>query len=167
MHSKKNISRDSILLKEGDSLVVNKLEVAQIFRAHFSSFLKDNDSDGHHDDNFRFTSHPSIFAIQTHCSAEEAFQFRSVCPHEVEHILKSLDPKKATGYKIPPRTLRDGADALAYPLSVLINKIIDSGSLQAAWKLAEICPIFKKDDPYDKSNYRPVSILVTVDKVFE
>ena len=87
---------------------------------------------------------------------------------EVELILKSLDPKKATGYdKIPPRTLRDGADALAYPLSVLINKIIDSGSVPAAWKLAEICPIFKKDDPHDKSNYRPVSILVTLDKVFE
>ena len=57
-------------------------------------------------------------------------------------------------------TSRDGADALAYPLSVVINKIIESGSVPAAWKLAEICPIFKKDDPQDKSNYRPVSILV-------
>ena len=168
MHSKKNISRDSIHLKEGDSLVVNKLEVAQIFSVHFSSFLNDNDSDGHHNDIFRFTSHPGISAIQTHCSAEEAFQFRSVCPPEVELILKSLDPKKAAGYdKIPPRTLRDGADALAYPLSVLINKIIVSGSVPAAWKLAENCPIFKKDDPHDKSNYRPVSIIVTLDKVFE
>ena len=80
MHSKKNISRDSIHLKEGDSLVVNKLEVAQIFNAHFSSFLKDNDSDGHYNDNSRFTCHPSISAIQTHCSAREAFQFRSVSP---------------------------------------------------------------------------------------
>ena len=60
--------------------------------------------------------------------------------------------------------MRDGADALAYPLSVLISKIIDSGSVLAAWKLAEV---FKKDDPPDKSNYRPVSILVTLDKVFE
>ena len=47
------------------------------------------------------------------------------------------------------------------------NKIIDSGSVPAAWKLAEIYPTFKKDDPHDKSNYRPVSILVTLDKVFE
>ena len=94
MHSKKNISRDSIHLKEGDSLVVNKLEVAQIFSMHFSSFLNDNDSDGHHNDIFHFTSHPSISVIQTHCSAEEAFQFRSVCPPEVKLILKSLDPKK-------------------------------------------------------------------------
>ena len=35
-----------IHLKEGDDLVVNKLEVAQIFSAHFSSFLKGNASDG-------------------------------------------------------------------------------------------------------------------------
>ena len=46
MHSKKNISRDSIHLKEGDSLIVNKLEIAQIFSAHFSSFPKDIDSHG-------------------------------------------------------------------------------------------------------------------------
>ena len=123
------------------------MEVAQIFSAHFSSFLTDNDSDGHHSDNSRLTSHPSISAIQTHCSAEEAFQFRSVCRPEVELILLSI-----TGYeKIPRRTLRDGAAALAYPLPVLINKIIDSGSVPAAWKLAEICPIFKKDDPHDRS----------------
>jgi len=57
MHSKKNISRDSIHLKEGESLVVNKLEVAEIFSAHFTSFLKDNDSDGHYYGNSRFTSH--------------------------------------------------------------------------------------------------------------
>ena len=61
----------------------------------------------------------------------------------------------------------DGADVLAYPLSVLVNKIIDSGSVPAAWKPAEICPIFKKDAPHVNSNYRPVPILVTMGKVFE
>ena len=39
--------------------------------------------------------------------------------------------------------------------------------MPTAWKLAKICPIFKQDDPHDKSNYRPVSILVTLDKIFE
>ena len=164
MHSKKHISQDSIHLKEGNSLVGNELEVAQIFSTHFSSFLKDNDSDGDHSDNSCFTSHPSISAIQTHCSVEETFQFPFVSPPEVELILKSFDPEKATCYdKIPPRTSRDGADALSYPLSVLTNKIIDSGSVPVAWKWAEICPIFKKDNPHDKSKYWPVLILVILD----
>ena len=64
-HSKKNISWDSIHLKEGDRLVVNKLEVAHIFSAHFSSILKDNDSNGHHNDNFRFISHPCKYLCYT------------------------------------------------------------------------------------------------------
>ena len=34
-------------------------------------------------------------------------------------------------------------------------------------KLANITPIFKKDDPLDKSNYRPVSILPLLSKVYE
>ena len=34
-------------------------------------------------------------------------------------------------------------------------------------KLAEVIPLFKKDDPFDKSNYRPVSLLSHVSKVFE
>ena len=32
---------------------------------------------------------------------------------------------------------------------------------------ADIRPIFKKEDPLDKTNYRPISILPTVSKVFE
>ena len=93
-----------------------------MFSAHFSSFLKDNDSDGHHYGNFK--SHPSILAIHTPCSAEETFQFRSVSPPEVALILKSLDPKKATGYdKIPPRSLRDGAESLC--LSAICSYLQD------------------------------------------
>ena len=49
----------------------------------------------------------------------------------------------------------------------LSTRSLISDSVPAAWKLAEICPILKKDNPHNKSNYRPVSILVTLDKVFE
>ena len=49
----------------------------------------------------------------------------------------------------------------------LSTRSLISDSVPAARKLAEICPIFQKDNPHNKSNYRPVSILVTLDKVFE
>ena len=48
-----------------------------------------------------------------------------------------------------------------------LNTVIDNACVPAEWKLAEICPIFKRDDQFDKSKYRPVSILVLLDKVFE
>ena len=87
---------------------------------------------------------------------------------ETELILKSLDSNKATGHdQIPAHVLRDGASVLAGPIVRLINTVIDSACVPAEWKLAEICPIFKRDDEFDKSKYRPVSILVLLDKVFE
>ena len=48
-----------------------------------------------------------------------------------------------------------------------LTLFIDNACVPAEWELAEICPIFKRDDEFDKSKYRPVSILVLLDKVFE
>ena len=87
---------------------------------------------------------------------------------ETELILKSLDPNKDTGQdQIPARVLRDGASVLAAPIARLTNTVIDNACVPAEWKLAEISPIFKRADEFDKFKYRPVSILVLLDKVFE
>ena len=34
-------------------------------------------------------------------------------------------------------------------------------------KLADMTPVFKKKDPFNKINYRPVSFLPSVSKIFE
>ena len=87
---------------------------------------------------------------------------------ETELILQSLDPNKAAGHnQIPAHVLQDGASVLAAPIVRHVNAVIDNACVPAERKLAEICPIFKRDDEFDKSKYRPVSILVLVDKVFE
>ena len=44
-------------------------------------------------------------------------------------------------------------------LTNCINKSIKTGCFPDSLKEANITPIFKRDDPLDKSNYRPVSIL--------
>ena len=36
-----------------------------------------------------------------------------------------------------------------------------------AWKTANVCAVFKKGDPSVASNYRPISLLNTLEKVFE
>ena len=111
--------------------------------------------------------HPSIAAIREECVTAQ-FEFDHVSMAETGLILQSLDPNKATGHdQIPARVLLDGASVLAAPIALLINTVIDKACVPAKWKLAEICPIFKRDDEFDKSKYRPVSILVLLDKVFE
>ena len=86
---------------------------------------------------------------------------------EVKNIFLSIKPNKATDCDfIPPRVLKQSADILCYPLSTLINNVLDTASIPQQWKLGEITPVFKKDYRLNKSNYRPLTILPSLSKVF-
>ena len=52
-------------------------------------------------------------------------------------------------------------------LANCINECIKQNKFPNELKIADITPIFKKEDPLDKTNYRPISILPTVSKIFE
>ena len=48
-----------------------------------------------------------------------------------------------------------------------LNKCIKDGEYVEDFKKAEVCPLYKKDGRKENSNYRPVSILSNVSKVYE
>ena len=58
-------------------------------------------------------------------------------------------------------------EEVASLLTPIYNEIISRGTWPEQWKWEEWTPVFKKDDALNKCNYRPVTVLVTVDKVFE
>ena len=67
---------------------------------------------------------------------------------EVQQVLGKLDPNKATGHDgIPAKILRDCSKELALPLANLFNTSIVFEHFPSDWKLAEVCAVFKKDDP--------------------
>ena len=49
----------------------------------------------------------------------------------------------------------------------MINNAIDTGTFPDALKKADVTPVFKKADQLSKENYRPVSILSCLSKVYE
>ena len=99
---------------------------------------------------------------------EHSLNFLSSSPFEVETMLKSLQLGKATGPDaINNRVLKELAKPLSFPLSDLFNFSLTSGKVPLIWKVANVTPIFKKDDPSVVSNYRPISLLSTVGKVLE
>ena len=53
------------------------------------------------------------------------------------------------------------------PYVIFFNYSLESCSLPVSWKTSNICPIFESGDPSTPSNYRPVSLLNTMEKVFE
>ena len=52
-------------------------------------------------------------------------------------------------------------------MTKLINFCILNRSLPSEWKQARLTPVFKRGIDTDKANYRPVSILTSLSKVFE
>ena len=91
-----------------------------------------------------------------------------VNPCEVLNVIKKLNVDKAVGPDgINNRVLKICGDQLAEPLTYIFNKCISSGYFPDEWKLANVTPIFKKGNHQLMSNYRPVSLLSLVSKVFE
>ena len=92
----------------------------------------------------------------------------NITPAQVKQILLDLDPSKSVGPdSISNKLLKACADTLCYPLSYIFQKSLDQGIFPDSWKEALITAIFKKLDPSLTSNYRPISLLNCISKVFE
>ena len=95
---------------------------------------------------------------------ETHFSFKTV----IKKHLKNIKINKATGHDLlPSKLLKPWSPSLCYPLCYKLNMSFTSGMFPDILKQAEICPIFKKGDVMNVCNYRPVSILPIVSKIFE
>ena len=115
----------------------------------------------------KFECHPSILKIRD-TVAPSQFSFSETSFSEVEKELIQLNPKKACTFQnIPPKHLKQTSEVCAPVLSNLINESIRNNKFPEELKLADITPVFKKDDATSVKNYRPVSVLPVVSKIFE
>ena len=93
----------------------------------------------------------------------------SVTPKSVKKVIMNLDLSKAPGPdSIPVVVLRNCEPELSYILAELFNKCLKESCFPNCWKVPSVVPIFKNvGERSTAKNYRAVSLLSVVSKVFE
>jgi hypothetical protein len=87
---------------------------------------------------------------------------------DVYNVLLNLDISKCNGPDmIPILVYKRCAEVLAPSLTLLFNRSLLSGIIPYEFKFANVIPVFKKGEPNLVNNYRPISILPTVEKIME
>ena len=114
------------------------------------------------------TSHPSCQLITSNIQTPIHFDFKLVTQENIQALISKCISKKATGIDgIPAIFFKSCCRTISKPLSKLINYSLSNSTFPNRLKLAQVIPVYKKNDPLDKHNYRPISILPFMSKRFE
>lgn len=158
-----NVNKNTVLL-ENNALINNQNDVCQIFNDFFANVAKDIGNDSTVVDEY----HPSIMKIKENISDDVRLVFEPVGEKYVSRQLDALDIRKATGHDgISAKLLKNAKPSIVKHVTSIINKSLTTAVFPETLKIAQVVPIHKKNSTLDKGNYRPVSILPVMSKLFE
>ena len=115
----------------------------------------------------KYKNHPSITAIKE--KAKNAiFSFHEVGKDKIKKEINRLNKNKASQKSdIPAKIIHDSVDLFADFIVGSLKGTIKTSIFSSCLNLADITPLHKKGRKDNKENYRPVSILPTLSKIFE
>ena len=101
-------------------------------------------------------------------SSTAKFKFKTISVMQVIKALKKLINSKATGiHGIPNKALKDTAEIIAPSLTNIFNFSVTTKVFPDDLKVGKVAPAYKSGDRDNLNNYRPISVLPTVARVFE
>ena len=173
----KGLNTNSIVLVEDNGIVRNEEIIANIMNSYFTNItthLKLKPTKIDPKTNLEsiidtFQNHESVQRIQlANFHSKSSLKFNSVSELDFKKEILHLSSKKATRKgDIPAKILKNSINTYLSELTILINNCLKEGVFRDDLKLADITPIFKNEDSLIKKNYRPISILSHLSKVFE
>ena len=99
---------------------------------------------------------------------KERFQFKQIKPAKVITVLGKLKNGKATGiHNIPNKSLKLSKDIIASSLTTIFNACIKERIFINDFKTGKVSPVFKSSRKDFPGNYRPITALPTIARVFE
>ena len=106
--------------------------------------------------------------IRNRIDKNSIFSFKEIGKTEVIKEIKNLDIKKGSlSSDIPTKIIKEFDDLFAIFITENFNLCLNKGEFPEILKIAEVTPIYKKANPFEKDNYRPISILSNISKIYE
>ena len=169
---------DKIILGEKGEVLSKNEEIATHFNNYFNNItrglniekwcISENSSDDPLVNAIRkYENHPSIIKIKSSVETAQLFDFNFVSSNDISKIINSLDLTKKASGAIPTKIVKLANKQICKDLANCINECIKQNKFPNELKIADVTPVLKKDDPLDKTSYRPISMLPTVSKIFE
>ena len=166
------------MLLENNSIKTNEKEIATIMNDYFINITKNLDLKSSKKCTAKdlnsivseFDDHISIKKIKDFFPDINVndFEFETVTMEDVKKEILNLNTKKSsTSGSIPATILKQSLDIYVPYLTKSVNYTINESEFPAELKHSEVIPLSKKEDPLKKENYRPVSLLPHLSKVFE
>ena len=186
--SKITLIEKNIVSQEGQEKIVSEKiitedqAVAEVFNNFFINIVPNLkiSTDHGYDNDFiatddqvtnavnKFRNHSSIIMIKNKKVADQSFSFGPVTYDDVLKIVNTLDTAKASQQcDIPTKILKQNSGYFAEYFYENINQCISKSIFPSDLKLADVTPVYKKKSKNSKDNYRPVSILSNISKIYE
>ena len=96
---------------------------------------------------------------------QSTIYLRNIEDSEISEIIDDLNPNKSSD--ISPRVLKIFKHDLSPVLATLLNNCMLAGVFPDVLKIARVIPLYKSGDINDITNYRPISLLPIISKIFE
>ena len=159
--SLKNISHSSpSSIYYNNKTVTSPFEIANAFNNYFSNFALDIQS------SIKYSA-KEFHEFLPPLSIKSSFLSPSD-KNEIISIISALDSRKTSGPNgIPIKILKLMKNDISDQLAVLFNLSFTSGLFPTILKASKVAPIYKKYSKRKCSNYRPISLLSNIEKIFE
>ena len=178
--SNKNSVENDFVVKHNGEIIHDSDKIAKLFNVHFNGIANSLNLFEWNktycsliDDPVlraidKFKNHPSIIKIKNKFGKDiPKFKFKEVNCHQVNKMLMSIDCTKKTGGYLSNSILKSSSNVICAVIRDCINRSFQSCKFPNKLKLAEITPVPKIEDSQDIGDFRPISILPSVSKLFE